>query len=206
MYRAPVDGDARARRLRWCCDPPRIRGCQLGANTGLYEPAKLVFVAIAFFDPHIFACICDHPSVVPREAVKARFVAQLLIVELSKLSLAMAAFLKWNSTSLFAIRELGGDSPANFFPGNWLCASRVQIRNAPRDLLLPGAFRVVIHCCVQAVNQRARQIRAFFLGQAQRLLHYLGGSFGHSLSIPRLSDSSFTLSEDRTSARRGPRP
>jgi len=114
--------------------------------------------------------------------------------------------LSWNSTSLFAMRELGGDSPANFFQGHCLCPSRVQIRNAPRDLLLPGAFRVVIHCCVQAVNQRARQIRAFFLGQAQRLLHYLGGSFGHSLSIPRLSDSSFTLSEDRTSARRGPRP
>ncbi len=100
----------------------------------------------------------------------------------------------WNSTSLFAMRELGGDSPTNFFPGNRLCSSRVQIRNAPRDLLLPGAFRVVIDCCVQAVNQRARQIRAFFFGQAQRLLHYLGGSFGHGLSIPRLSVSSITLS------------
>src|SRR2546429_4105731 len=97
--------------------------------------------------------------------------------------------LSWNLTSLFAMRELRGDSPANFFPGNCLCSSRVQIRNAPRDLLLPGAFRVVIHCCVQAINQRARQIRAFFLRQAQRLLHYLGGSFGHRLSIPPLSVS-----------------
>src|SRR6266852_6489791 len=92
------------------------------------------------------------------------------------------------------MRELGGDSPANFFPGNRLCSSRVQIRNAPRDLLLPGAFRVVIGCCVQAVNQRARQIRALFLGQVQRLLHYLGGSFGHGLSIPRLPASSIALS------------
>src|SRR5713226_10750268 len=113
----------------------------------------------------------------------------------------------WNSTSLFAMRELGGDSPTNFFPGNRLCSSRVQIRNAPRDLLLPGAFRVVIGCCVQAVNQRARQIRALFLGQAQRLLHDLGGSLGHGLSIPRLSVSSITSSfEDQTSARRGPHP
>ncbi len=96
------------------------------------------------------------------------------------------------------MRELRGDSPANFFPGNRLCPSRVQIRNAPRDLLLPGAFRVVIDCCVQAVHQRARQIRALFLGQAQRLLHYLGGSFGHGLSIPRLSVSSITLSFERS--------
>ncbi len=100
----------------------------------------------------------------------------------------------WNSTSLFAMRELGGDSPTNFFPGNRLCPSRVQVRNAPRDLLLPGAFRALIDCCVQAVNQRARQIRAFFLGQAQRLLHDLGGSFGHGFSIPRLSISSITSS------------
>src|SRR6266478_7285909 len=106
----------------------------------------------------------------------------------------------WNSTSLFAMRELGGDSTANFFPGNRLCPARVQIRNAPRDLLLPGAFRVVIDCCVQAVHQRARQIRALFLGQAQRLLHYLGGSFGHGLSIPRLSVSSITLSFEGSGA------
>src|SRR5258708_19666485 len=76
----------------------------------------------------------------------------------------------WNSTSLFAMRKLGGDSPANFFPGNRLCPSRVQIRNAPRDLLLPGAFRPLIDSSVQPVTQRARHIRAFFLGQAQRLL------------------------------------
>src|SRR5260370_24516150 len=86
------------------------------------------------------------------------------------------------------------DSPAHFLPGNRRCTCRVQIRNAPRDLLLPGAFRVVIDCCVQAVNQRARQIRPFFLGQAQRLLHYLADSFGHGLSIPRLSVSSSTSS------------
>src|SRR5258708_976970 len=112
----------------------------------------------------------------------------------------------WNSTSLFVVRERRGDSAANFFPGNRLCPSRVQIRNAPRDLLLPGAFRALIDCCVQAVNQRARQIRAFFLGQAQRLLHYLGGSFGHGLSIPRLSVSSITSSFASRTKITSPRP
>src|SRR5258708_33878828 len=69
----------------------------------------------------------------------------------------------WNSTSLFAMRELGGDSPANFLPGNRLCPSRVQIRNAPRDLLLPGPFLVLLDCCVQSVNRRARETCAFVL-------------------------------------------
>src|SRR5260370_28236291 len=37
----------------------------------------------------------------------------------------------WNSTSLFAIRELGGDSLANFLPRNRRCPSRVDLRHAP---------------------------------------------------------------------------
>ena len=41
---------------------------------------------------------------------------------------------------------------------------------------------------------------ALFLGQAQRLLHYLSGSFGHGLSIPRLPASSIALSFEGSGA------
>src|SRR5579862_726885 len=75
--------------------------------------------------------------------------------------------------------ESGGNSLPNFVPRNGLGRAGIEIGDAPGDLLVPGALGARVSDFLQALDQRANERGAFFLGKSERLLKKLQSLLRH---------------------------
>ncbi len=70
-----------------------------------------------------------------------------------------------NSTFLLAMSKSGGNPCSNCFPWDGLRFTRVQILNAAGNLLIPCCLGSFVDSGVEALDERAGQFGAFFLGE-----------------------------------------
>ncbi len=85
---------------------------------------------------------------------------------------------------LFACHEsAGGKFVPEPHPTERSCFAGVQVRDAPGNLLLPGALNVFVHGCVEAFKKRASQCGSLVIGQGKRFLQQLESSSADDVSI-----------------------
>src|SRR5260370_42534826 len=74
------------------------------------------------------------------------------------------------SAFLPAMREFRGNPRSNYFPRDGLRFTGVKIFDAAGNLLIPCCVGCFVDSGVEALDERASQFGAFFLGERERLL------------------------------------